>query len=72
MAKTAEVVAEQASEPAPADTVTLDEFCTRLSETDRRVELLGAFHHTEQRAGNVRDTAEAFRARFDDFVNKPV
>lgn len=53
-------------------TVTLNEFCARLSETVVRPELIGAFAHTERAAGNARDTAEAFKARFDEFINKPV
>lgn len=52
--------------------LTVDEFCRRLSISDRRVELLGAFHFDEKRNGRVKDTETNFRARFDEFVNKPV
>lgn len=55
-----------------AQTLTLSEFCSRISESLRKPELIGAFHSTEVAAGTVRDTAEAFQARFDEFVNKPV
>jgi len=68
MAKTEAVQAEA----SPALTFTLDEFCARLSETVKSPELLGAFHHVELAAGRSRDTAEAYRARFDEFLNKPV
>lgn len=60
------------AEAAPTQTITLDEFCSRLSETVKRPELLGAFHHVELAEGHSRDTAEAFRARFDEFLNTPV
>jgi hypothetical protein len=52
--------------------LTVEEFCRRLSVTDRRVELLGAFHFDEKRNGRVKDTETNFRARFDEFANKPV
>lgn len=52
--------------------VTLDEFCTRLSEKVTRPELIGAFAFTERHAGNLRDTSEGFAARYEVFINKPV
>jgi hypothetical protein len=55
----------------PADAVTLDEFCARLSGTDKRVEMIGAFNHVEKKAGRVKDTEESFRSRFDAFINQP-
>lgn len=56
---------------APAD-VTLDEFCTRLSLTDKRVELIGGFHHVEKKHRRFKDAEPKYRARFEAFVNKPV
>lgn len=56
----------------PAAEVTLEEFCIRLSVTDRRVELLAGFNAYETASGSVKDTEANFRARFDEFVNKPV
>lgn len=65
-----------AKEQAPAaqdiPKLTLTEFCTRLSEKVKRPELLGGFEFIERRAGRIRDTADAFQARFDTFVNTPV
>ena len=58
--------------PEPVITLALDAFCARLSETVKRVELIAAFAHAERKAGNVKDTAAAYRARFDLFINKPV
>lgn len=67
------VAAAQASQPAP-DTFSLglDEFCSRLSQTDKRVELIGAFHHIESIEGRTKDTSAAFAARFAAFANRPV
>lgn len=71
MAKTTAVEA-----PAQADdkdvSLSITDFCTRLSESVSRPELIGAFAAVEQRAGRVSDTAVKFRARFDAFVNQPV
>lgn len=59
---------------ASADVIklTLHEFCARLSKTVKRPELLGAFEHTERVAARLSDTDQAYRARFDAFINKPV
>lgn len=65
------VVAAAAADAA-STAVTLDEYCMRLSQTDRRVELIGAFHSLEKRHRHMKDTEAAFSARFTDFVNKPV
>jgi hypothetical protein len=51
---------------------TLVEFCARLSKTDKRVELIGAFHHSEVAAGRVKDLESEFQSRFTAFINKPV
>jgi hypothetical protein len=61
---------------APAETevaeISLDEFCSRLSETVKSPESIGGFHFTERAADRMRGTFEAYRARFDAFLNKPV
>ena len=61
--------------PAPAqaqsDELTLTEFCTRLSRTDRRVELIGGFHAVTSRAGVIKDTEAGFAARFEAFATQP-
>lgn len=59
------------SEPEPADQ-TLDEFCTHLSITDKRVEMIGAFHSVERQAGRSKDLASAYASRYQSFCNKPV
>jgi len=49
----------------------IDEFCARLSVSDRRVELIGAFHAVEKAAGRIKDLESAFAERFAAFVNQP-
>ena len=65
---------DAAAEVAAADqsTVTINEFCMRLSETVNRPELIGAFAYSERAAGVQRDTLEQFQARYNAFINKPV
>jgi len=58
--------------PVPVEQLPLDEFCRRLSEKDRRVELIGAFHFTERAASRTSDTEQQYRARFEAFTKKPV
>lgn len=71
--KQAQPAAEVAAEVAGASEfqLSLDEFCTRLSGTDRRVELIGAFHSAERAAGRSKDYEGAFAGRFVAFVNQP-
>ena len=52
--------------------LTLDEFCTQLSTTDKRVESIGAFYATEKAAGRTKDTAPAYSGRFAAFLNQPM
>jgi hypothetical protein len=52
--------------------MTLEEFCTRLSKNDKRVELIGGFHHSELAAGRIKDAESEFQTRFAAFVTKPV
>lgn len=69
-----------AKNDAPADKpvevaqikVSLNEFCTRLSETVIRPELIGAFASVERSAGHVSGTVAEFESRYNDFINKPV
>lgn len=51
--------------------LTVEEFCTRVSTTDSRVELLAAFHASEVRAGRVKDASSAYAARYSAFANAP-
>lgn len=53
------------------DDITVEEFCTRLSQNDRRVELIGAFHFDEKRNGRIKDSESAFAERFDKFATTP-
>lgn len=66
-----------ASEPAQAVAaavpgITLDEFCQRLSKSDKRVELIAGFHADESSGGRFKDAESQYLARFGAFINKPV
>lgn len=60
----------QVAEPSEFP-LTLDEFCSRLSVNDRRVEIIGAFHFTEKAAGRMKDVESAYASRFAAFLTKP-
>lgn len=60
-----------APEAGSADELTLTEFCTRLSATDRRVELIGGFFAATKAQGVIKDTEAGFAARFEAFATKP-
>lgn len=51
--------------------VTLDEACQRISATDKRVELISAFHSEEAAAGRVSDLEGAYRDRLEAFARRP-
>lgn len=51
--------------------LTLDEFCARLSQSDRRVEAIGGFHHNERTHDRLKDTEDAYLARFAAFMALP-
>lgn len=59
-------------EQTAVEEITLTEFCTRLSTTDKRVEMIGAFQYVESQAGHVKDTESGYAARYAAFVKKPV
>lgn len=66
-----------AGKPAIADAqapdeMLLEEFCSRLSGNDKRVELVNGFYFDEKQAGHIKGTEVDFKSRFDEFVNKPV
>ena len=48
--------------------LSLDEFCRRLSQEDRRTVLIGGFHLKMRQAKRSKDTDAAWRAAFDQFV----
>lgn len=52
--------------------LTLDEFCARLSQADKRVELIAGFHAAERKADNLKDLEANFRKRFDAFMKREV
>lgn len=71
--KTDPKTADTASVAAAPDEfpLSLDEACARLSATDKRVEMIGAFHYSERAAGRLKDLESAYRDRYAAFVNAP-
>lgn len=59
-----------ADAPVPVR-ISLNEYCTRLSETVKRPELIGAFHATEKAAGHLAGLPAEFEQRYNDFITKP-
>lgn len=51
--------------------LTLQEFCTRLSATEPRVELISGFDYDERASGRLKDTEEAYAGRYQAFINRP-
>ena len=49
----------------------LAEFCASLSSSDKRVELIGGFHHYEKLNGKIKDTRSNYLARFEAFAKMP-
>ena len=58
-------------EPVQDFPILLQDFCTGLSMSDRRVELIGGFEHQERTAGRVSDLPAAFAVRFAAFATQP-
>lgn len=71
MTKKGDAPLKPAAKKPAVVTLTLHEFCARLSETVNRPELIGAFEFVERRAGRMRDTEQAYRDRFTAFTNSP-
>lgn len=66
------VTAVATTQPNEGDfPLTLSEFCTQLSSSDKRVALIGGFYHSEDAAGTIKDTVAAFTERFEAFINQP-
>ena len=65
--------AAKAEAPAPEKEfpLSLVEACARISATDKRVEMIGAFHSSEKAAGRLKDLESAYRSRFAAFCNAP-
>lgn len=62
--------AAAATTEAPSE-VTLVEFCTRLSKTDKRVEMIAGFESTERRAGRIKGDEAGYAARYVAFTTQP-
>ena len=59
----------------PVDTgeaLTLDEFCARLSKSDKRVELIGGFYSDAKKRGQNKDFDVGFLRAFESYAARPV
>lgn len=63
---------EAADTPHEAFDVTLEEFCTRLSAIDKRVELIGGFYADARANGVIKESEAKLKGLFDAFANAPV
>lgn len=61
---------DQALDTGPG-AVTLDEFCSGLSQSDKRVEMIGAFHSAETSSSRFKDPLAAYQSRYSAFINAP-
>lgn len=64
------VATPQPSAP-DAFNLTLQEFCTRLSAEDGRVEMIAGFEYSEKKAGHFHDSADNFTVRYVAFQTQP-
>ncbi len=54
------------------DKMTLDDFCKKLSLTDKRVELIGGFHHWMKNERKIRTGTEPqFKKYYAEFCTIP-
>ena len=51
--------------------LTLKEFCTRLSKTDKSVEMIAGFNYSETQAGRLKDSEGNFMSRYAAFQTQP-
>ncbi len=61
----------ESNAPASEFPLSIDEWCASHSQTDRRVELIGAFHSDEKSAGRAQDLPSNYLRRYNEFLNKP-
>lgn len=73
MSKTVEPTADPIVVPTPPQTfdLTLEEFCARLSGSDRGVEMIAGFYSDERAKGVDKDTSENFTERYAAFATRP-
>lgn len=73
MASTKPQAADDAQAAEPSEfALPLDEFCAQLSRTDKRVELIAAFHAHERANGRMVDLPSTYTGRFAAFAAAPV
>jgi hypothetical protein len=50
--------------------LTVGEFCSQLSSSDKRPEMIYAFSKDEERQGHIRDFATNFQSRYVSFCGR--
>jgi hypothetical protein len=70
-AQPAPIAGTKAPPPPSQPRITVEQFCTTLSSTDKQVELIGAFHHAERVAGRHTDTTDNYQSRYAAFASQP-
>jgi len=63
---------EVKNESSEAIELSLDEFCARLSKSDKRVELIGGFHADAKKRGQHKDFDVGFLRAFESYASRPV
>lgn len=56
---------------AVENTVSVDEFCSQLSISDKRTELIGSFYRSSVSRGLVKQTEAVFSDMYSNFCNQP-
>ena len=65
-------MAKSEAQKTTQNPITLREFCTRLSTTDGRVELIGGFSADETSKSRIKDTEANFTMRFKAYAGRKI
>lgn len=57
--------------PGTPPQMPVEHFCAALSATDKRVELIGAFHNAERAAKRYADSHDNYQTRYVAFCAQP-
>ncbi len=67
-----DVVEKPPVNPPDEFTVSLNEFCIRLSKTDKRVEMIGGFHHSMTKEGTTSGKTVFYQQAYTKFTTAPI
>lgn len=51
--------------------LTIGEWCGRLSQTDRRIEMISAFYSKMKKSGYHKNYAQFFAVQYHQFISQP-